>query len=127
MNIRGITTAVIAMFLLLANGWGQVVNATLAGTVTDPSGAVIPGVEVTSTQTGTGVVSTVITNESGAYRFGSLQPGPYEVRAALPGFQSQTFRLTLGTAQQIRQNFTLQVGGVSQTVDVSVAPDELLT
>jgi hypothetical protein len=45
----------------------------------------------------------------------------------LPGFQSQTVQLTLGTAQQIRQNFTLQVGGVAQEVQVSVAADELLT
>jgi hypothetical protein len=45
----------------------------------------------------------------------------------LPGFQTQTFQLQLGTSQQIRQNFTLEVGTVSQTVEVSVAADELLT
>jgi len=68
-----------------------------------------------------------VSNESGAYRFGSLQPGLYQVSASLPGFQSQTFQVTLGTAQQIRQNFTLKVGTVSQAVEVSVAPDQLLT
>src|SRR5262249_38635888 len=63
----------------------------------------------------------------GTYRFGSLQPGTYEVSAQLPGFQGQIFRLTLGTSQQIRQNFTLQVGAVAQNVDVSIAPDQLLS
>jgi Carboxypeptidase regulatory-like domain/TonB-dependent Receptor Plug Domain len=107
---------------------GQVgINATLGGTVSDPTGALIPGVEVTAKNVNTGVVSTAVTNESGAYRFPSLQPGSYEVNAALPGFQPQAFRLTLGTAQQINQNFTLQVGTVAQAVEVTAAADELLT
>jgi hypothetical protein len=105
----------------------QVINATLSGTVSDGTGALIPGVEISATQTETGVVSTVLTNESGTYQFPSLQPGPYRVTASLAGFQSQIFQITLGTSQQIRQNFTLQVGTVAQTVEVSVAADQLLT
>jgi hypothetical protein len=109
------------------SGFTQVINATLSGTVTDASGALIPGVEITATQTETGVVSTAVTNESGTYQLPSLQPGPYRVNALLPGFQGQTFLITLGTSQQIRQNFTLQVGALTQAVEVSVAPDQLLT
>jgi hypothetical protein len=105
----------------------QVINAGLSGTVSDTTGALIPGVEVTAKNTGTGVVSTAVTNEAGTYRFGSLQPGPYQVSATLPGFQGQQFLVTLGTSQQIRQNFTLQVGAVTQNVEVSVAADQLLT
>src|SRR5262245_13019158 len=86
------------------------INATLSGTVSDPTGALIPGVEVTAKNTATGVTSTTLTNESGTYRFPSLQPGSYEATAKLTGFQTQTFRLSLGTSQNIRQNFTLQVG-----------------
>src|SRR3989441_12285527 len=71
------------------------INATLSGTVSDPTGALIPGVEVTAKNTATGVASTSITNESGTYRFASLQPGAYEVRSTLAGFQAQTFRLNL--------------------------------
>src|SRR5437867_9315596 len=79
-------------------GFAQVgINATLSGTVSDASGALIPGVEVTATNGGTGVAATAVTNESGTYRFPSLQPGPYEVKASLAGFQTQTFRLALGT------------------------------
>src|SRR5215510_5406789 len=119
--------AAVVCLLFALNGFGQVINATLNGTVTDATGALIPGVEITATQTQTGVVSTAITNESGTYQFPSLQPAPYRVSASLAGFQSQIFQITLGTAQQIRQNFALQVGAVAQAVEVSIAADQLLT
>ena len=119
--------ALACCFIVSSIGYGQVINATLSGTVSDPSDALIPGASVAATNTGTGVVSTAVTNESGAYRFGSLQPGPYRVSASLPGFQTQVFQLTLGTAAQIRQNFTLQIGAVTQQVEVSLAADQLLT
>jgi len=128
--MRGRTAAALAALvccLFGAEGFSQGVNATLSGTVSDPSGALIPGVDITATQTQTGVVSTAVTNESGTYHFASLQPGPYQVKATLPGFQGQTFQITLGTSQQIRQNFTLQVGTLTQAVEVSVAADQLLT
>src|SRR3954464_1094577 len=116
---RQVVRSALVVFLFAMNGFSQVsINASLSGTVADVSKALIPGVEVTATNTGTGVVSTSITNESGTYRFPSLQPGPYEVKASLTGFQTQTFRLSLGTAQQISQNFALQVGGVAQAVEV---------
>src|SRR5262252_2419141 len=103
------------------------INASLSGTVSDATGALIPGVEVTAKNTGTGVTSTAITNETGTFRFPSLQPGNYEATAMLTGFSTQSFRLTLGTSQQIRQNFTLQVGTVAQAVEVTAAADVLLT
>src|SRR6476620_5270778 len=84
--------------------FGQVgINASLGGAVSDASGAVLPGVEVTAKNVDTGVVSTNSTNECGAFRCPSLQPGDYEVSAGLPGFRSQAFKLALGTAEQIRQ------------------------
>src|SRR5262245_30030836 len=119
--------AILVCLLFGTQGFAQVINATLSGTASDPSGALIPGVEITAKQTETAVTTMTVTNEAGTYRFGSLQPGPYQVTASLPGFQSQTFQLVLGTSQQIRQNFTLQVGTVAQAVEVSVAPDQLLT
>ena len=105
----------------------QVVNATLGGTITDETGALIPGAEASATNTDTGISSTVVSNETGTYRFASLRPGPYEVSASLPGFQTQTFQLTLTSAQQIDRDFTLQVGTITTAVEVTVAADELLT
>jgi len=125
---RYFVVGVCFLFAIAPNGVAQVgINASLSGTVSDVSGALIPGVEVTATNTGTGVVGTVITNESGTYRFPSLQPGSYEVKASLAGFQTHTFRLSLGTAQQIVQNFALKVGTVAQAVEVTTAADQLLT
>ncbi|HLH29963.1 MAG TPA: carboxypeptidase regulatory-like domain-containing protein, partial [Terriglobia bacterium] len=90
------------------------------GTVADSSGALIPGVTITVTNTGTGIVNTAITNEAGAYQFANLQNGTYKLQAELPGFQTQVVNsFALGVAQQARLNFTLQVGTVSQTVEVS--------
>jgi hypothetical protein len=128
--MKGIWVAIASCVLLVFATAGlaqEGINASLSGTVSDPSGALIPGVGVVTRNVGTGVRFTTVTNESGTYRFPSLQPGTYEVTATLPGFQTQTFRLSLGTAQDIRQNFTLQVGTVTQTVEVTAAADSLLT
>ena len=114
-------------FLLSSNLFGQTTNATLGGTVADPSGALIPGVSVTATNTQTGIVTKVVTNESGTYQFASLQTGTYSVQAELPGFQTQTRQVALGLGQQVRLNFALQVGAVTQTVDVNVQTDTLIS
>jgi hypothetical protein len=128
MKARWVAIALCLCLLFAAVALAQEgINATLSGTVADPTGALIPGVEVTAKNVATGVSATAITNETGTYRFPSLQPGNYEATAALAGFSTQTFRLTLGTSSQIRQNFTLQVGTVAQTVEVTAAADALLT
>src|SRR5262245_13662231 len=123
-----IVTALLGSLLIATAVFAQEgINGTLSGTVSDASGALIPGVEVTTKNIATGVTSTTITNETGTYRFPSLQPGTYDTTAMLSGFQTQAFRLNLGTSQNIRQNFTLQVGNVTQAVEVTVAPDALIT
>jgi hypothetical protein len=87
----------------------------------------IPGVTITATNTGTGVVATAVSNESGAYNFPSLSPGSYKLTAELPGFQTETYtNIQLGNAQQFRLNFTLKVAGANTSVEVSVPIDTLL-
>src|SRR2546430_7759089 len=113
--------------VFFGSAFAQTTNATLGGTVTDATRALIPGVMVTATNTQTGIVTTVLTNETGAYQFASLQTGTYKVTAELPGFQTQAYNdVTLGVAQQVRLNFTLQVGAQPQSVEVSVAADTLI-
>src|SRR5437667_11790009 len=98
--------------------WGQS-TAQVSGTVRDQSGAVLPGVEVTATQTATGLVRTVVTNETGSYVLPSLPVGPYRLEAGLPGFRS--FAQT-GIVLQVDANpvinIVLQVGQVAETIEV---------
>src|SRR5688572_2451842 len=107
--------------------FGQSSNATLSGTVSDAGSALIPGVAITAKNIDTGVVSTSISNESGAYNISGLLPGIYTVTAELPGFRTQTFTdVRLGNAAQARLNFTLQVATLNTTVEVTVSADRLL-
>ena len=124
---RPFSAALLLCSVLFTSAFAQTTNATLGGTVSDATRALIPGVTVTATNTQTGIVSTTVTNETGAYQFPALQTGAYKVTAELPGFQTQTYNeVTLGVSQQVRLNFTLQVGTQAQSIEVSVAADTLI-
>src|SRR5262245_58128584 len=68
-------STVLLLFAFCAYAFTQTANATLGGTIADTTGALIPGVMVTATNTETGIVNTTLTNEAGVYQFASLQPG----------------------------------------------------
>ena len=122
--MRRLFVLVMALVLVSAQAFGQSTYATVSGTVSDKSGAILPGVSMTATNTATGVVTTVLSNEAGAFNIPSLLPGPYTISAELTGFQKANYtNVTLGNAQQVRLNFTLQVTTQSQQVEVSVAAD----
>ncbi len=124
---RLLLTSVFLCVCLATQLFGQSSNARVSGTVADATGAVLPGVEVTATNNATGVVTTVLSNDAGAYNFASLLPGTYTIKASLPAFQPQTYtNIQLGNAAQVRLNLTLQVGTVSTAVEVSVAADQVL-
>src|SRR5947199_4081057 len=94
-------------------------TAQMSGTVRDQSGAVLPGVEITATQTETGIVRTTVTNETGSYVLSNLALGPYRLEAALTGFR--TFVQT-GIVLQVNGapviNPVLNVGQVTEQVEV---------
>src|SRR5437899_1389366 len=124
---RLVAATLLPCSVFVSIAFAQTTNATLGGTVADATRALIPGVTITATNTQTGIVTTVVTNETGAYQFASLQTGIYKVTAELPGFQMQTYNaVTLGVAQQVRLNFALQVGTQAQSVEVNVAADTLI-
>jgi hypothetical protein len=124
---KRLACALVPCLVLSLAAFSQSTNATVGGTVSDASGALIPGVTITATNLGTGIVTTVVSNEAGAYNFASLQTGTYKVTAELVGFQTQTYNnVQLGGSQQVRLNFALQVGGVAQNVEVTVEADTLL-
>ena len=105
---------------------GQGATAQISGRVTDASGAVLPGVTVTATQTQTGFVRTTVTNETGAYTLANLPIGPYRLEASLQGFQ--TFARP-GITLQVNANLvvdpTLQLGNVAETITVSGRSSEI--
>src|SRR5213594_1872464 len=111
----------LSFFIVLmacGNVWAQA-TAQISGAVQDQSGAVLPGVEVTATQTETGVRRTTVTNETGTYVLPNLPLGSYRLETALPGFR--TFVQT-GIVLQVNSNpaikIVLQVGQVAETVEV---------
>jgi hypothetical protein len=110
---------VLALALACApSAYAQTV-AELSGTVVDSSGAALPGVEVTVTQTDTGMTRFVVTNASGGYVFTNLPVGPYKVTAKLSGFSTfeQTgIVLAVGDTRALR--IVLAVGGMSETITV---------
>jgi hypothetical protein len=121
-NMKRIVT-ILCMGLLVsvmpcASAWAQA-TAQINGSVQDQSGAVLPGVEITATQTDTGISRTTITNETGSYVLPTLPLGPYRLEAALPGFRSFAQR---GIVLQVNSNPTinvvLEVGQVSEQVEV---------
>ena len=122
----------VAYVLLLApaNGllWGQSTTQTIQGLVTDPSGAVIPNAAVTMRNLGTGVTQIVHTNETGNYTFTLVPVGNYEVRCEAAGFKADLVpSVRVETGAQVRQNFVMQVGEVTETVEVSAAAVTLNT
>ncbi len=94
--------------------------ATVTGTVTDPSGAAVPGARVTVTNTSTNTKSPGVTNSAGLYVIPYLNPGPYEITVQAKGFRTLVRRgITLTVAERLKLNFALKVGAVHQTVTVS--------
>jgi hypothetical protein len=126
MKLKIIITAVLLCVGLSITVFAQV-NSSIGGTIEDTSRALIPGVTITATNTQTGVTNSVISNESGAYNFAALLPGVYKVSAELPGFKTHTYNeVQLSAGTPLRLNFSLEVGGVAQSVEVTVDAGTLL-
>ena len=113
-----VLSGVLVLVLGRTDVWAQA-TAQISGTARDQSGAVLPGVEITATQTDTGISRNTVSNENGSYVMPNLALGPYRLEAVLPGFR--TYAQT-GIVLQVNSNpvinVTLEVGQVSEHVDV---------
>ncbi|MGA3167180.1 MAG: carboxypeptidase-like regulatory domain-containing protein [Terriglobia bacterium] len=108
--------------LTLAPCYGQIVNASLNGTVTDISGAIVPEAIVTAMEVNTGVGTQATTDSNGAYLFPSLKPASYSLRVEKTGFKATVISgITLQVAQTANVDAVLQVGAVATTVQVKGA------
>jgi hypothetical protein len=94
-------------------------QATIVGTVTDPSGAVVPNVTITSTNTETGQSHTTATNEAGQFVVPDLQIGHYDFKAAVSGFKAaEQKNVVLSVGDRLRVDFKLEMGTASESVTV---------
>src|ERR1700757_4892704 len=109
--------------LLFASGqraFGQDTNASLSGTVTDPSNAAIPNAKLTLTNSATGFQSSFVSDETGAYTFRNLTPGTYKLDITAAGFKSTTQTgIQLSPNQTSRLDLHLEVGQTNETVTVT--------
>lgn len=131
MRRYGFHVAFTLILLILCSGLpglAQVPTAVLTGVVKDPTGAAVPGVKVTATNTDTNLTRDAVTDESGNYRIAALNPGPYRLDAEVTGFKKATVTgIVLEVAQQARVDVDLQVGEVTQSMEVVGQPTVLNT
>lgn len=110
--------ALVAALLFAVPAMAQEQRGAIEGVVKDSSGAVLPGVTVVAK--GAAGSQESVTDESGMYRFPSLQPGRYTISATLQGFNTATLTdVSLALGQTLRADVTMQLAGVSETVQVS--------
>ncbi|MGH9325906.1 MAG: TonB-dependent receptor domain-containing protein [Terriglobia bacterium] len=113
---------VLAGGFFAVKGKAQVLFGTISGTVTDPSGAVIPNARISIKNNETGVTRASTTNARGAYSAPGLSPGPYTVSASATGFKTAVqshVTLTVGANQVV--NYVMQVGEATQSIQVTGA------
>jgi hypothetical protein len=118
--IASVILILVITVLCASPAYAQVSGASLTGTVKDPSSAIIPNAQVSITDVATGIVRTVSTDVAGFYSAPNLLPGNYEVRVTAKGFSTQLQKgITLTVGAQQRLDITMQVGEVTQTVEVT--------
>ena len=114
--------------ILCAVAMAQESRGTIAGTVSDPQGASIPGAVVAARNVGTNLEAKTTTNESGVYVLPFLNTGSYTVTATVAGFKSAVKdRVDVGLGQRLQLDFRMEVGGMTEQVTVSAQADLLNT
>jgi hypothetical protein len=127
-GLRSICCSILLFAFSASPAFSQAVNATLLGTVTDPSGAAVPNAKVTLTEANTNVSRTGQTNESGNFVFSDVPPGNYFVTVETTGFKKEERRdiaLLVNTSQRV--DIQLQTGSLTETVEVTGAAPALQT
>jgi hypothetical protein len=119
----------ISLVLIFASGlYGQAVTGSLLGTITDTSGAVVPGAAIVITEVNTNSRRSGAGNTDGNYGFPSLEPGVYQIRVEHQGFRTAIQeRVEVAVNSTVRADFQMQLGAVTESVSVSAAPPPLQT
>lgn len=126
--MRVLLSAAMLMLLAAPSLRADDVYAKIRGTVTDATGAVLPDVQVTATNTATGVSKTATSQASGLYEFLQLPIGPYTVSATKQGFKTfKSTEFTLVVNQVYELSIRLEIGQITETIEVKAAPVQVET
>src|ERR1700680_4989558 len=125
----GIRFVIVQMALLLAAALNaQEINANISGTVTDPTGSVVPSAHVVAANTGTGVVRNTVTTSAGVFFLNNLPVGNYTLAVEAAGFKKHTASgIRLDVNDRLNFDIKLEVGALSESVEVTAAAAQLQT
>lgn len=125
--IKGININKLTLSFLTPVLWAQIETGSVVGRVADPSGAKIPGVHVVINSNRTGRVTMIDTNTEGYFQSPPLTPGDYRISAEREGFKRATTSVHVEVNERISADFQLEVGDVTQQIEVSAAVQGLET
>src|SRR4026208_1692836 len=116
-------TSAVLVWLFLCVPCSAQTLGTITGEVKDTSGAIVAGVTVTAQSNATNAIREGTSNEAGAQRLPAMPPGIYTIKAELQGFKTVQHTAELHVEQTLRLNFTMEIGTLSETAEVTgVAP-----
>ena len=127
LGVRGLVCFIALCFVAAITVSAQMITADILGTVTDAGGSVVPGAKVTVANLATGDTRIVQTGSSGDFVVNLLPPGQYTVTVEAPAFKKSVANLTLVAGDRARADAQLQVGEVTQTVEVTAQAPALQT
>ena len=126
--VAAVVGALLLTLLLASSASAQLYTGSVAGTVTDPSGAVVAGAQVQAVDEGKGFVFTATADSAGRYVIRQLPPAKYTISATAAGFSTERKTgITLDVNQNASVDFALKVGGSATIVDVTAGAVELQT
>src|SRR5947208_229168 len=121
------SAVLLCMLLCAVTMWGQTGTSGVSGTVTDPQGKAVPGAKVTITNVATNATRTMQTTDAGGYVFDLISPGDYRLEVEAKGFNKavvSNVRALIGKSTE--SNVRLEVGQVSQVVEVRMAAQDVV-
>src|SRR5262245_36131143 len=117
----------IGLLLVSGSALAQTETGRIAGTVTDPQGAVIPGANVTATSVSRGVTRTTVSDANGRYVLSNLTADTYDVNFELAGFKSVTSRVVVTVGANMTADAKLAIGNVTEKVTVTAVTELIET
>ena len=114
------------VLLLVSSVYSQTTDASITGVITDATGATIPGATLIVQNVETGVITRTVSNSAGVYRFPSLVPGKYTLRAEKQNFRPFVYEaFELDIRAQAKLDVRMEVGGTTETVQVQAEATQL--